>query len=168
MRPIAAEVCDCRQTHGLGVMVARPLLEGAVRGAGFARPAANRLDFRPEQRHTAAMRKRVHIALAVLLVAGVGVTAWLVLRPKEPVYAGTPLSVWLKSFDMGISKEEAGVAADAVRHMGTNALPMLLKVINSKDRNWRWESLLAWIDGIQTTWKHRLQWWLLGRRQGLP
>jgi hypothetical protein len=41
------------------------------------------------------MRKRVRIALAVLLVAGLGVPLWQVLREREPVYQGTRLSVWL-------------------------------------------------------------------------
>ncbi|MGO8928675.1 MAG: hypothetical protein ACLQU3_17540, partial [Limisphaerales bacterium] len=43
------------------------------------------------------MQKRVHIALAVLLVMLVGVIAWQVLRlrEREPVYQGKPLSVWL-------------------------------------------------------------------------
>src|ERR1017187_8745077 len=35
------------------------------------------------------MRKRVHIALAVLLVMLAGVIAWQVLREREPVYEGS-------------------------------------------------------------------------------
>ena len=38
--------------------------------------------------YTAAMRKRFQIALAVLLVAIVGVIAWQVLRERESVYQG--------------------------------------------------------------------------------
>jgi len=133
------------------VVGARPLPpEGS--GAGFARSAAILLDPRPEQRHTAVVRTRVHIWLVVLLLALGGAIVWQVLRPPglDPVYQGKPLSIWLRSFDMGTSKEEADVAADAVRHTGTNALPMLLKMISSKDRDSRWESLLWWIDSRQS------------------
>ncbi len=44
------------------------------------------------------MRKRVYIALAVLLVTLAGVMAWQGLRERErePVYQGKRLSVWLR------------------------------------------------------------------------
>jgi hypothetical protein len=47
------------------------------------------------------MRKRVHIVLAVLLVALAGVIAWLGLRQREPVYQGKRLSVWLQGYEFG-------------------------------------------------------------------
>lgn len=37
------------------------------------------------------MRKRVQIALAVLLVAILGMIMWQVVRLREPVYQGKPL-----------------------------------------------------------------------------
>jgi C-terminal processing protease CtpA/Prc len=52
------------------------------------------------------MRKRVHIALAVLLVILAGVSGWQVLRLREPVYQGKPLRVWLNSFDRGSHTQE--------------------------------------------------------------
>jgi len=71
------------------------------------------------------MRKQVYIALAVLLVILAGVIAWQVLRLREPVYQGKPLSVWLKSFDMGSPAQERvtgvgvalGVEADTIKIM---------------------------------------------------
>ena len=98
------------------------------------------------------MRKRVQIAVAVLFVALVSAIVWDGLRSheREPVYQGKRLSVWLKSFDLSTPKEEADLAADAVRHIGTNALPVLLEMICSKDRDSRWESLLAWINHRQS------------------
>ncbi|MDB6067256.1 MAG: repeat protein [Pedosphaera sp.] len=97
------------------------------------------------------MATKRKILLPVLGIVAVGVLAWLLFRePPEPVYQGKPLSVWLKSFDMGNSKEDADVAADAVRHIGTKALPKLLGMISSKDRNSRWESVLSWINGRQS------------------
>ncbi len=52
--------------------------------------------FPPLPAHNAAMQKRVQVALAVLLVTLAGVSAWLGLREREPVYQGKRLSVWLK------------------------------------------------------------------------
>jgi carboxyl-terminal processing protease len=71
------------------------------------------------------MRKQFYIALAVLLVILAGVIAWQVLRLREPVYQGKPLSVWLKSFDMGSPAQERvtgvgvalGVEADTIKIM---------------------------------------------------
>jgi len=45
------------------------------------------------------MRKRVKIALAVLLVAIAGVIAWQALRPRESVYQGKRLSLWLLRYE---------------------------------------------------------------------
>jgi hypothetical protein len=69
------------------------------------------------------MRKRVHIALAVLLVILAGVIACQVLRLREPVYQGKPLSVWLIAYGRD----------EAVRQAGTNALPTLLRMLRAKD-----------------------------------
>ena len=84
------------------------------------------------------MRNRVRIALAVVLVAVVGVVGWQVLRQREPVYQGQRLSVWLTRYGDGdytavtqqIAKKEVDVA---VRHMGTNAVPFLVRRIRAKD-----------------------------------
>ena len=46
------------------------------------------------------MRKRVYIALAVLLVTLAGVIAWQVRRLREPVYQGEPLSFWLEGNEL--------------------------------------------------------------------
>jgi hypothetical protein len=45
------------------------------------------------------MRKRVQIALAVVVAAGLAVVGWQVLRPqeREAVYQGKRLSVWLRN-----------------------------------------------------------------------
>ena len=84
------------------------------------------------------MRKRLQIALALFLVSIAGVIAWQALRPREPVYGGKPLSVWLKSFDLDVPKAEVDVASDAVRQIGTQSLPMLLEMISSEDRDSTW------------------------------
>ncbi len=72
------------------------------------------------------MRKRVQIALAVLLVAIVGVAAWEVLGDREPVYQGKSLSVWLERYithGSYIGVQPAQEADEAIRQTGTNATP---------------------------------------------
>jgi hypothetical protein len=112
------------------------------------------LDFRPRRRDIPAMRKRVQIALAVALVMLAGVTAWLGLREREPVYQGRSLSKWLEdytplpgifglgderiiliraggevqSYDNDFTKVDA-----AVRQIGANALPTLFRMLRAKD-----------------------------------
>jgi HEAT repeat protein len=100
------------------------------------------------------MRKRVHIVLAVLLVMLAGVAAWQGLREREPVYQGKSLSKWLEDYTalrgaftlggatvgfvgagggmQGYRFDSAKVDA-AVRQIGTNALPTLLRMLRVKD-----------------------------------
>jgi HEAT repeat protein len=94
------------------------------------------LDSRPEPHHTAAMRKRVHIAVAVLVVAFAGVVAWrtLTLRPHdtEPVYQGKGLRAWLHEYRPGRAAV-ALRAEKAIRQIGTNGIPTLLDMLRKKD-----------------------------------
>jgi HEAT repeat protein len=85
--------------------------------------------------------KRVYIALAVLLVAIAGVIAWQVLRLREPEYQDKRLSDWLVVYKMyglaGVEtwqvRAEQQKADEAVRHAGTNALPILLRMLRAND-----------------------------------
>jgi hypothetical protein len=82
--------------------------------------------------------KRVKIALAVLALALVGVTAWRVTQPPdEPVYRGKPLTTWLMwafQDSMTLTEQAGGREADeALSRIGTNAIPTLLKFLRMKD-----------------------------------
>src|ERR1035437_3819229 len=87
------------------------------------------------------MRKRVYVALAVLLVMLAGVSAWQGLREREPVYQGKRLSVWLNAYELygmtGVETWQVRVeqqeADEAVCRIGTNALPTLLRMLRAKD-----------------------------------
>ena len=87
------------------------------------------------------MQKRIHIALAVVLVTLAGVIGWQVLRLREPVHQGRRLSVWLKAYELnGLAgaeswqvRVEQQEADEAVRQAGTNALPTLLWMLRAKD-----------------------------------
>jgi HEAT repeats len=92
---------------------------------------------------TAALKTRFQIALAVLLVAVVGVIAWRGLREREPVYQGRRLSVWLVQYrtnhwaeghwSKGRKGELETQAENAIRQIGTNAIPTFLRMMGTRD-----------------------------------
>jgi len=80
--------------------------------------------------------KRVKIALAVLAVALVGAIAWQIAqsRAPDPVYKSRKLSEWLKDMwrnENGITVSHGTV--EAVRELGTNAIPTLLQMLRTED-----------------------------------
>ena len=87
------------------------------------------------------MRRRVYVTLAVALVILVGVIEWQALGPQkcEPVYQGRRLSVWLGRYDyyagrVTVTKALSMREADeAVRQIGTNAIPVLLRRLRTRD-----------------------------------
>jgi HEAT repeat protein len=81
------------------------------------------------------MEKRVGLALGVL-AALIGVVAWQVLRPPEPVYGGERLSGWLADLDLN-SAQSPLRATQAVRALGTNAIPALLRMLRAEDPLWK-------------------------------
>ncbi|SPE60403.1 exported hypothetical protein [Verrucomicrobia bacterium] len=92
------------------------------------------------------MQKRVKIALSVLLVALISAMVLQASRSPEPVYQGRSLSSWIRLLDDGepwagfsfrswrtnLSIEQIE-AAEAIRHIGTNALPFLLPDATRKE-----------------------------------
>ncbi len=88
------------------------------------------------------MRKAL---LAGLVVAALGSFFWFVLPSREPesVYQGKPLSFWMQGYDpgnrfvmqpMGPSSLPKWEAADeAIRAIGTNAIPSLLLTLQQQD-----------------------------------
>jgi HEAT repeat protein len=86
--------------------------------------------------NNAAMRKRSRIAFALLLLGGI---AWLMSLLSEPMYKGKRLNVWLGDYTVIFSQDppydlnKLEEIDDAVRHMGTNAIPILLRRLRAKD-----------------------------------
>jgi HEAT repeats len=87
------------------------------------------------------MRKPVRIALVILLAVVLGGFAWQVLRPREPLYQGKPLSFWMDQMisadpgGNGFGIWQGGESDAAVRNLGTNAIPTLLRFLRAKDSN---------------------------------
>ncbi len=85
----------------------------------------------------------VLLTTTVLLVIG-GVTGWLFWRPtkSEPVYQGKPLRFWLTGFATGPQVKDAEgrnvtLAREALKCVGTNAIPTLLRLAQQKPRWFR-------------------------------
>ena len=72
------------------------------------------------------------VALLVLTTALVATIAGRVSQQREPVYQGKPLSEWLKpyAYQPWRNYHEAN---EAVRHIGTNAIPTLLRLVRIND-----------------------------------
>jgi HEAT repeat protein len=82
------------------------------------------------------MGKRVKVALVVLTVALVGAIVWQVAQPREPVYQGKLLSEWLKYLPPTPATQGTQhqlQARTAVRQIGTNAIPTLLRLLRAED-----------------------------------
>jgi len=83
-------------------------------------------------------RRRVIMILAGCVAAGILIAA---LRPgeREPEYKGKKLSEWLVAYRLasGLGSSGEQEAAAAVRHIGTNALPYLMKWIRYERPGWR-------------------------------
>jgi hypothetical protein len=57
---------------------------------------------------------------------------WAVLRDREPTYDGRTLSEWA-----GLSPGREKEGSDAIRHMGTNTFPTILKWLRYKPSPWK-------------------------------
>jgi hypothetical protein len=85
------------------------------------------------------VRKRLLIAAGLLLAELVGLIVWRASWPREPLFEGRRLSSWLNHHVASSSaKPPYGSpgwqkADEALRHIGTNAIPTLLRMIRAKD-----------------------------------
>ena len=74
---------------------------------------------------------------ALLIVFGIGTVALLLtalLRPNEPVYQGKRLSEWLEQLARVPYPERGSeTATKAIRELGTNAVPCLVRVLQDRD-----------------------------------
>jgi hypothetical protein len=77
-------------------------------------------------------RRRLFIIFSVSIAALIlALTLWP--REREPEYNGVPLNKWLERYNDGDNVE----ATQALRHIGTNALPCLFRWIQYEAPGWR-------------------------------
>src|SRR5262249_986498 len=69
-------------------------------------------------------------------IAAVCSLLWLIIPPQEPSYQGVLLSSWLsRAAEKGFYQDDPEIVRcrDAIRAIGTNAVPMLLRILRTKD-----------------------------------
>ena len=88
------------------------------------------------------LKRRVYLILLVLVLVGVVVV--LATREREPEYGGKRLSEWVKDLPAlwmqerpDLSHERARESEQAVRQIGTNASPYLLRWIEYDPPGWK-------------------------------
>ena len=80
------------------------------------------------------MGKDYRIRLVLPAAILVGLLVLLATGPGEPVHGGKRLSAWLKDLKLGAgASTNAPAAAEAVRQIGTNALPNLMARLRAED-----------------------------------
>src|SRR5579884_1785328 len=81
--------------------------------------------------------KIILAGLALLLVGAIAGAVWLAQPPAEPTYEGKTLTYWLTNWQNGsgqsIDDAQIVKSREAVRHIGTNAVPTLLRMLRAKD-----------------------------------
>ena len=92
---------------------------------------------------------RPGILAAPVMILLVGLVWFLVWQlPREPAYRGKALTLWLQAYvsasSSGPGSREWREADDAVRHLGTNSIPVLLHLLRKRDSNLKlWVAALA-------------------------
>jgi len=90
------------------------------------------------------MRGRLILVLAVALFTG---GLFLLSRNREPSYGGKSLTEWLQIYaEWNSATATSTQAVEAVRQIGTNALPLLLAWVREDRGVWKDK-----LDGIRTT-----------------
>src|SRR5438105_9914846 len=81
--------------------------------------------------HIPDVRRRNVIVLLVVLTC-VGISCYFLLPQSQANYNGKSLNQWLTAYEntTGAAQDNA---ADAVRQIGTNALPLLMRKLRAKD-----------------------------------
>ena len=87
--------------------------------------------------------KRRKLIAVVLLSLAALVVYVLVLPGRQPVCQGRTLSAWLRDFDADKPESRAN-AADAIRQIGTNAVPLIIQRLKHPDPRPR-----AWVHAIK-------------------
>jgi hypothetical protein len=79
------------------------------------------------------MRNNRRKLIAVVLFALAALIACvLVLRDRQPFWQGRTLGAWLRDFDADKPESRAS-AADAIRQIGTNSVPLIIQRLQHRD-----------------------------------
>jgi len=94
------------------------------------------------------MKKRRYVVVLAVLFGATLVAVWLVMffGAREPSYQGKRLSYWLQGYGdpeqkNPVTREEADAA---VRGCGTNAIPALLRMVQTREPAWKVKMRMWW------------------------
>ncbi|MDB6067666.1 MAG: repeat-containing protein [Pedosphaera sp.] len=90
------------------------------------------------------MRKRFRILFALIALAVVGGIVWAVIYSHEPVYQGKGLSAWLEDLDDPHPGPKKDRAEEAVRHIGRDAMPEIIRILKRRDSSLK-ERSMKWL-----------------------
>jgi hypothetical protein len=96
------------------------------------------------------MTARKRILAGLLLPALVAGMAWEIRRARisDPMYEGKPLSYWVGDFGPPLQEIEL-----AIRHAGTNAVPLLLRLMQARDVKLK-RKLMEFLEGQELIRAH--------------
>jgi len=86
-----------------------------------------------DSRHRGMKEHRLRFAFVTCALIAL---CFLLFRPGKPRYQGRSLDSWVKDFHL-VGGEQHEKAKVAVRHMGTNALPKLIKMLRYEAPAWK-------------------------------
>jgi HEAT repeat protein len=86
------------------------------------------------------MKRRRIILLSILLVAVLGISAWLMFHPREPVYEGKPLQQWVDEYSaewltnriMLFQSQMGRDRPRRIREFGPSAAPALIRLVETR------------------------------------
>jgi hypothetical protein len=105
----------------------------ALPDAPRQRPPKSLFDFRRQIPQAAGVNTRIRIAVILLGALALGVLAWRAVHPPGLSYQGRPLIAWLHQFNEADDLAARREAGEAVQHIGTNGIPILLGMIALKE-----------------------------------
>jgi len=103
-----------RFINGFGVLYVRFVSQGRLPG-GTSSGTASRL--------------RTRTAYLLRIAAAITLVMWVAGCQQEPLYQGKPVTYWLDQLDL---KPDASEPREALRQIGTNAIPILINRLRSK------------------------------------
>src|SRR2546423_743458 len=99
-------------------------------------------------------KRRIYlIVIAVGVFVGLGVAF---IPSREPSYEGKRLSEWVEELDRTDSVTREREAVEAIRHIGTNALPYLVKWIRYDRPPWKrklYRVINSSLENVNPTWQ---------------
>lgn len=93
------------------------------------------------------MKRRCAILIVVSLGLVLAGSIWALPQPPEPAYRGQSLTYWLEHYFSPPANSSGGIsilipnpaAVEAIRQIGTNAIPTLLRMAEAHDSPLAWE-----------------------------